>query len=141
MESCHCLALTIPGIGILTACWLTVATLNFTLCETAEAATHYVGLAPMMRNSGTSVRSRAQIGHGGHTRARTQLYLATLAAVRFNPMIKHFYDHLREAGKPMKVARCACARKLLHIAFAVVKSECAFDPHYQPLPPVDAARA
>lgn len=122
---------TIPGVGILTACWLVVATLNFTLCETAEAATHYVGLAPMMRSSGTSVRGRAQIGHGGHARARTQLYLATLAAARFNPVIKSFYDHLREAGKPMKVARCACARKLLHIAFAVVRSKQAFDPHYQ----------
>lgn len=76
------LLLTIPGIGILTACWLVVATLNFTLCETAEAATHYVGLAPIMRNSGTSVRGRAQIGHSGHARARTQLYLATLAAAR-----------------------------------------------------------
>lgn len=128
------LLLTIPGIGLLTACWLVVATLNFTLCETAEAATHYVGLAPMMRSSGTSVRGRAQIGHGGHARARTQLYLATLAAARFNPVIKAFYDHLREVGKPMKVARCACARKLLHIAFAVVQSKQAFDPHYQSSP-------
>lgn len=125
------LLLTIPGIGLLTACWLVVATLNFTLCETAEAATHYVGLAPMIRSSGTRVRSRGQIGHGGHARARTQLYLATLAAARFNPVIKHFYEHLRTAGKPMKVARGACARKLLHIAFAVVKSGRAFDPHYQ----------
>ena len=33
----------------------------------------------------------------------------------------------------MKVARCACARKLLHIAFALVKSEQAFDPNYQPM--------
>ena len=43
------LLLTIPGIGLLTACWLVVATLNFTLCETAEAAVHFVGLAPVVR--------------------------------------------------------------------------------------------
>jgi transposase len=125
------LLLTIPGIGLLTACWLVVATLNFSICESAQAATHYVGLAPIMRSSGTSVRGRAQIGHGGHARARTQLYLATLAAVRFNPVVKRYYDRLRAAGKPMKVARCACARKLLHIAFALVKSQQAFDPTYQ----------
>jgi transposase len=55
-----------------------------------------------------------------------------LAAVRFNPVVKSYYDRLRAAGKPMKVARCACARKLLHIAFALVKSQQAFDPTYQP---------
>jgi transposase len=126
------LLLTIPCIGLLTACWLVVATLNFSICETAQAATNYVGLAPIMRSSGTSVRGRAQIGHGGHARARTHLYVATLAAVRFNPVVKRYYDRLRAAGKPMKVARCACARKLLHIAFALVKSEQAFDPNYLP---------
>src|SRR5437867_6062668 len=72
------LFVTIPGIGLLTACWLVVATLNFTMCETAEAAVHYVGLAPIARSSGTSVRGRAQIGHSRHARARVQLYVATL---------------------------------------------------------------
>jgi len=135
------LLLTIPGIGLLTACWLVVATLNFTLCETAEAAVHYVGLAPVLRSSGTSVRGRAQIGHSGHARARTQLYIATLAAARFNPIIKAYYERLRAAGKPMKVARCACARKLLHIAYAVVTHEQAFDPNYQAVPKEEAASA
>lgn len=130
-KSAIALLLTIPGIGLLTACWLVVATLNFTLCESALAAVHYVGLAPMLRSSGTSVRCRAQIGHSGHARARTQLYIATLAAARFNPVIKAYYERLRAAGKPMKVARCACARKLLHIAYAVVKHKRAFDPNYQ----------
>jgi hypothetical protein len=59
------LLLTIPGIGWLTACWLVVTTLNFTMCETAEAAVHFVGLAPMVRLSGTSVHGRAQISRGG----------------------------------------------------------------------------
>jgi transposase len=135
------LLLTIPGIGLLTACWLVVATLNFTLCETAEAAVHYVGLAPMLRSSGTSVRGRAQIGHSGHARARTQLYVATLAAARFHPIIKAYYERLRAAGKPMKVARCACARKLLHIAYAVVTHQQAFDPNYQGVPKGEATSA
>jgi transposase len=125
------LLLTIPGIGLLTACWLVVTTLNFTLCETAEAAANFVGLAPITRTSGTRVRGYAQIGHCGHGRVRSQLYLATLTAARFNPIIKVYYERLREAGKPMKVARCACARKLLHIAFAVATHQKPFDPHYQ----------
>jgi len=125
------LLLSIPGIGWLTACWLVVTTLNFTLCETAEAAVHFVGLAPMVHLSGTSVHGRAQISRSGHGRVRSHLYLATLSAARFNPIIKPYYDRLRAAGKPMKVARCACARKLLHIAFAVVTRQQAFDPDYQ----------
>lgn len=114
---------TIPGIGPLTACWLVLATLNFTTCGSVEALVHYVGLAPLERTSGSSVRGRSQIGHSGHARLRTLLFLATLTAARFNPVIKTFWHRLRvEKNKPVKVARCACARKLLDLAFAIVKS-------------------
>jgi transposase len=109
----------IPGIGLLTALWIVVATMNFTLCSSTEQAAAYAGLAPMPRESGTSVHKRPCIGHTGNGRLRTALYLATLSATRYNPMIKPFYDRLRTAGKPAKVARCAAARKLLHLAFAV----------------------
>lgn len=111
---------TIQSVGPLTTAWLLVATLNFELCPSASAAVAYAGLAPMRRESGSSVRGRPQIGHSGHKRLRTALYLATFNAVRFNPVIKPFYERLRAAGKPPKVARCAAARKLLQIAFAVV---------------------
>jgi transposase len=110
---------TITGIGLISAAWLLVATLNFTLCPTPEAATAYAGLAPYARESGTRVRNRRQIGHTGHARLRTTLYLATLSATQHNPAIKPFYERLRAAGKPPKVARCAAARKLLHSAWAI----------------------
>ena len=58
---------------------------------------------------------------------RTALYLATLSATRYNPPIKTFYERLRAAGKPMKVARCAAARKLVHMAWAVVTKGQPFD--------------
>lgn len=122
---------SIPGVGIITAAWLLVATLNFTLCESAEAATSYAGLAPHPRQSGTSVRGKPTIGHTGSGRLRTALYLATLSASQHNPVIKGFYERLREAGKPVKVARCAAARKLLHVAWAVGTSGESFDPEYQ----------
>lgn len=123
---------TVPGIGLLTALWLVVTTLNFTLCSSAEQAAAYAGLAPMPRESGTSVHKRPCIGHTGNGRLRTALYLATLSATRYNPIIKPFYDRLRAAGKPVKVARCAAARKLLHLAFAIGTNLEDFDPHYQP---------
>jgi len=124
------LLLSITGSGLLTAAWLLVATVHFELCPTVEAATAYVGLAPYPRESGTSVRGRPTIGHGGHRRLRTALYVATLSAAQHNPLIKTFYDRLKANGTPKKVARCAAARKLLHVAWAVVRSGRAFDPTY-----------
>jgi transposase len=122
---------TITGIGPLTAAWLVVATLNFSTCNNVEALVRYVGLAPMEYSSGSSIRGRPQIGHAGHTRLRSLLYLASLSASRFNAQIKAFWQRLRQdKHKPYKVARCACARKLLHLAWGVIKRGQRFDPNY-----------
>jgi transposase len=118
---------TIPGVGIITSAWLLVGTLNFSLCGSAEQAASFAGLTPLARESGTSVRGRAQLGRGGNRRLRTALYLATLAGAQYNPVLKAFYERLRATGKPMKVARCAVARKLLHVAWAVVTKGQPFD--------------
>jgi len=80
------------GIGVLTAAWLIVTTLNVTIGATPEAVTAYAGLAPVPKESGTSGRGRAASGHGGNKRLRTALYRATLSATRYNPPIKAFYD-------------------------------------------------
>lgn len=124
------LLLSITGVGMVTTAWLLVGTLNFTACGSAEAAAAYAGLVPLARESGSSVRGRAQIGHGGHARLRTALYMASLTAARFNPALRATYERLRTAGKPPKVARCAVARKLLHLAWAVVTKHRPFDPTY-----------
>ena len=129
-ESLACLT-SAPGIGLVTAAWLLVGTLNFTLCTGPEALTAYAGLAPVPRESGRSIRGRPAIGHDGNGRLRTALSLATLSAARFNPAIKAFYQRLRAAGKPKKVARCAAARKLLHQAWARGSKLQRFDPGYQ----------
>ncbi len=85
----------------------------------------------MPRESGRSIRGRAQIGHDGNARLRTALYMATLSAARYNPAIRVFYQRLRAAGKPQKVARCAAARKLLHQAWALGSKLQRFDPAHQ----------
>jgi hypothetical protein len=66
--------------------------------------------------------------HTGSGRLRTALYMATLSAAQDNLMIKALYIRLRAAGKPEKVARCASARKLFHIAWTVVRKTQWFDP-------------
>jgi len=122
---------TIKGIGLITTVCLLVTTLNFTTCETVEALTAFAGLAPTLHQSGSSVWHKPTIGHVGKARLRAALYLATLSSAQSNPVIQTFYSRLRAAGKPMKVARCAAARKLLHLAWAVVKKGQPFDPNYR----------
>jgi hypothetical protein len=73
------------------------------------------------------------IGHGGHSALRAMVYMAAGSAMRFNPVIKAYCERLRQKrGKAYKEARCAAARKLIHLGFAVVKSGKAFDPAYLP---------
>ena len=129
-ETLACLT-SAPGLGLVTAAWLLVSTLNFALCGGPQALTAYAGLAPIARESGRSVRGRAAIGHDGNGRLRTALYMATLSAARYNPAIKAFYQRLRAAGKPPKVARCAAARKLLHQAWALGSKLRRFDPDHK----------
>ena len=129
-ESLACLR-SAPGIGLVTASWLLVGTLNFALCDGPESLTAYAGLAPVPRESGRSVRSRPSIGHDGNGRLRTAFYMATLSAARYNPAISAFYQRLRAAGKPPKVARCAAARKLLHQAWALGSKRQRFDPDHK----------
>lgn len=109
---------TILGIGSLTVAWLLVATLNFTTCAAAEALTAYAGLVPLPYESGSSVYKRARIGHRGHARLRRVVYLARVTACRRNPPLQAMYARVRAAGKPVKVARCTVARKLLHQAWS-----------------------
>lgn len=118
---------SISGVGPITAYWLVVATLNFTSCDKADSLAKYVGLAPILKLSGTSVKGRGSIGPSGHRELRTALYMAAQSAARFNPVLKVFFERLIAAGKPRKVAICAVARKLIQIAFALKRSGKPFD--------------
>ena len=122
---------SIKGIGLLSTAWLLVITNGFTTCDDAEPLVSYLGLAPHPCESGTSRRGHRRVGHAGHARARRVLYQASISASRYNPFIKAFYDRLIARGKPVKVARCAAARKLVHLAWAVATKEQLFDPNYQ----------
>jgi len=79
-----------------------------------------VGVAPMARDSG-AWRGRRGVA-GGRAPVRTALYMAAVTAAHHNPVIRVFYQRLRAAGKPAKVALTACMRKLLTILNAMVRS-------------------
>ena len=79
-----------------------------------------VGVAPMSNDSGNRKgRRRVQ---GGRFEIRRVLYMATLTAARYNPVIRAFYERLKAAGKLPKVALVACMRKLLTMLNAMVRT-------------------
>jgi len=85
-----------------------------------------IGVAPLNRDSGT-YRGRRAVW-GGRARVRATLYMATLTAARYNPLIRAFYERLVAAGKPKKVALTACMRKLLTILNARIARRTAWKP-------------
>jgi transposase len=85
-----------------------------------------VGLAPLNDDSGKRL-GRRRIW-GGRAEVRAVLYMATISALRFNPVIRTTYQRLVAAGKPKKVAIVACMRKLLTILNAIVRDQTPWNP-------------
>lgn len=90
-----------------------------------------VGVAPFNCDSGR-YRGRRRVW-GGRSQVRRNLYMATLSAVRSNPVISSFYYRLRQSGKPHKVALTACMRKTLMILNAMMKNQTYWQSPYQML--------
>lgn len=90
-----------------------------------------VGLAPFNCDSGL-YRGRRRIW-GGRAHVRKTLFMASRSAIRFNPVIKSFYEKLRVAGKPHKVALTACMRKILITVNAMVKNRTYWSQGYKNL--------
>lgn len=109
---------SVPGIGPQTARCLVAELPELGACSRQQIVS-LVGLAPLNRDSGTWRGQRSILG--GRVSVRTALYMATLVATRFNPVIRAAYQRLRAAGKPFKVALVACMRKLLVILNAIAR--------------------
>jgi len=108
------------GIGHLSALMLIAYLPELGRLNRKEIAA-LAGLAPFNRDSG-QMRGQRHI-EGGRSRLRQALYMATLVATRYNPVIQAFYQRLLEKGKAKKVAIVACMRKLLTILNAMVKKQ------------------
>jgi transposase len=109
----------IKGLGPITCATLLAFMPELGTLSGARAA-KLAGVAPLNRDSGNA-RGQRHIW-GGRSIVRCSLHMATLTAVRFNPVIKAFYDRLIAAGKPKKVALTACSHKLLRILAAMART-------------------
>ena len=117
---------TIPGISRRSAVLLLIVTRGLKDFETSKQLCSYVGLTPMVSESGSSIRRRGKISKMGSSRLRKQLYMCSWSAIRFNDQCKSMYERMRLAGKPGKVIMVAIMNKLLRQAFGVVKNKASY---------------
>ncbi len=130
------LLLTVPGVGPQTASTLLAHLPELGRLNRRQIAA-LVGVAPVNRDSGR-FRGRRSIW-GGRAQVRKILYMATLTATRYNPILQAFYQRLLEAGKAKKVALVACMRKLLIILNAILRTGRPWNPQACPNHP-DSSR-
>ena len=109
---------TVPGVGEQLSLTLLANLPELGTLDRRQIAA-LVGVAPFNRDRGAR-RGKRHVW-GGRSRVRAVLYMGTLAATRFNPVIRDFYQRLLAAGKPKKLALVACMRKLLVILNAMLK--------------------
>jgi transposase len=116
---------SIPGIGEATAALLLAELFNKAFTSARQAAA-FAGVVPRPNDSGTHQGRRVmcKLGPG---RLRTGLYFPAIAALRFNPSMQALNRRLRGAGKPPMLIIGAAMRKLIHVAFGVLKSGRAYD--------------
>lgn len=116
---------SVPGIGAASVAVLLADLPELGKLDRRRVAA-LVGVAPLNRDSG-QMRGQRTIW-GGRADVRRTLYMATLTAVRHNPILKAYYERLLAAGKRKKVALVACMRKLLTILNAIAKHGSRWDP-------------
>jgi len=98
--------------------------------KTVKALIAYAALAPLIRQSGTSLNKHKGTHPQGHRDLRSALYFPAMVAGKHNPLVAAFWQRLKTQGKPGKVIVVACMHKLLAIAYGVLKSGKPFNPDH-----------
>ena len=120
---------SIPAVGQQTGSNL-LAIVHSYHFDSAEQLAAYLGLVPVERQSGSSIRGRARLSKAGPARIRAVLYMAAIVATKYNPHVKAVYDRLLAKGKAKMAAIGAAMRKLVHLCFGVLKTRMPYQADY-----------
>jgi transposase len=121
---------SIPGIGEQTASVLLAEIREISDYDNARQLAAYAGLTPCERSSGTSVKGKTRLSCTGNVRLPKALYMPAVVAMRHNPLLKAMSERLLGRGKVKMQVIGAVMRKLVHLAFGILKSQKPFDPNY-----------
>jgi transposase len=118
---------TIPGIGQTSALQILAELVMISSDLDVRQWVAYAGLDPREYTSGSSVHKKVRISKAGNRHLRRALYMPALVAVRHDPYLRAFYDHLQARGKLKMQALVAVERKLLHAIYGMFKHQQAYD--------------
>ena len=121
---------SINGIGEKTAIHILAEMFDIEAYENAKAVAADAGVTASHFESGTSVRRRPKISRMGKAAIRTALYFPAITAIEHNPIVRKLARRLETKGKKKSVIRVAAMRKLMHLAYGVIKNRQPFDPAY-----------
>jgi transposase len=121
---------SIPGIGDTTSFYLLGELGDLTRFSDVRQLVALVGLNPQQRQSGRSLRYTAGIARMGRASLRAALYMPAIVASKHNPILRVFAQRMAAQGLTPKQVIVAVMRKLLHLAYGVLKHRQPFDPHY-----------
>ena len=121
---------SIPGLGNKTIPQLLAYIGRPERFKTVKALIAYASLAPLIRQSGSSVNKTRGTHAQGHRELKQALFYPALVAGKYNPLVAQFRDRLKAQNKPGLVIVVACMHKLLAIAYGVLKSKKPFDPRH-----------
>ena len=119
---------TIPGVSITTGAQIVAEIGDVKRFKNAASIVKYAGLNSGVDESGKFSAEGVPITKQGSPYLRRSLWLAANRARQFDPRLKAFYDKKRREGKPHRVAVTACARKLCHVVYAVMRDGEPYDP-------------
>jgi transposase len=119
---------TIPGVGPVLAATLMGELGDLRAFEHPKQLTHFVGVAPVVQNSGTSLEGRPHMSKRGNGRVRRMLYMGAMAAIRVDGPFARTYQHLVSEGKAPMSALGAIMRKLLVVCRGVLINEEDYNP-------------
>jgi transposase len=121
---------TIPGIGKTTATSILAESPDLSSFKSPRQYAAYAGLVPKHRTSGSSIRGKARLSKLASSKLRKALYFPAVVAKNHNPILKAFSDKLKSKGKHNMVIIAAIMRKLLHLCFAIIKTNTPFNSNF-----------
>ena len=122
---------SIPGLGERTISMLLAFCMHPGRFDNARQAAAFAGLDPRQHESGSSVKGKPRMSKVGHAFLRKALYMPAMVTLYKTDWGRRFRERLAASGKPPKLIIGAMMRKLVHVAFGVLKSGKSFNPELQ----------
>jgi transposase len=127
---CYRLIISVPGFGLVTACYLLIITQCFTVLNKSRELSNYGGMAPHPHQSGKSVKGKTRVSPVANKKLKTLLSRGASSLIQFNAGTKAYMTRMMERGKHKNLVKNNIKNKMLHTVCAVMKRGTPYDESY-----------